>query len=131
MKFHDGIDFVVTPGQLIVSPFDGIVEKVDYPYAGALQYKGIQLLAPDQKLRCEIWYMEPKIELLKCRVSIGQPLGFAQDISKKYPPNEEGAMTPHIHVRISLPSFSYLAGTKYSQVEIHVDPLLFFNPSQL
>lgn len=127
-KFHDGVDLVVSPGQLITSPINGTVEKIEYPYASDLRWTGIQLR--NHLIRCEIWYMTPKDGLVGTYVSIGWPLGYAQDISEKYPQNEDGKMTPHIHVRMSLLPFSFLVDGAYKDKSVFLDPMIFFELSQ-
>jgi len=127
--FHDGVDLEVEPGQAVVAPFNAYVEKIEYPYASDLSWKGVQI--SNDRVRCEIWYMEPRLSIIKTHVGIGHILGYAQDISLKYPPNEHGAMTPHIHVRVSLKPFTYLIDGRYQQKSVFVDPLIFFNLSQV
>lgn len=129
-RCHDGVDAeIVIPKQIIVAPFAGLVEKVDYPYGYDLRWKGIQI--SNDLVRCEIWYMSPKENLVGHTVRRKQILGFAQDISEKYPPNQEnGYMHPHVHIRMSLKSNTYLVNGDYSSDNIFVDPLIFFELSQ-
>jgi hypothetical protein len=106
---------------------DGVIEKVDYPYASDLNWTGIQI--SNHYVRTEIWYMKPRIDKANLFVKEGDLIGTAQDISQKYPPvgdNEGlGPMTPHIHVRVTLKAFTVIANGRYVSYEIHVDPLLF------
>lgn len=123
-KFHDGLDVLVEPGQPIVSIIDGRVEKVDIPYSSDYSWKGIQIA--NERLRVEIWYMLPRIDLVGNSVYAGQLIGHAQDISQKYPENDKyGAMIPHIHVRTTVLPFTALSSGRYISFEVTVDPLLF------
>jgi hypothetical protein len=124
-KFHDGIDILVQPGDPIFSMIDGVIEKVDYPYASDLSWTGIQI--GNDKVRTEIWYMTPNIPSGNLFVREGDLIGTAQDISHKYPPTEKipGPMTPHIHVRVTLKAFTVIANGRYVSYEIYVDPNLF------
>jgi hypothetical protein len=123
-KFHDGVDIVVELGDPIFSMIDGVIEKVDYPYGDDLSWTGIQI--GNHHIRTEIWYMSPKTDTNNLFVQEGNLIGFAQDISRRYPPNDtNGAMTPHIHVRVTLKAFTVLANGRYVSYEIYVDPLLF------
>jgi hypothetical protein len=124
-KFHDGLDIVVEPGDPIFSMIDGVVEKVDYPYASDLGWTGIQI--GNHTVRTEIWYMTPQIPSGNLFVKEGDLIGTAQDISQKYPPTEKipGEMTPHIHVRVTLKAFTVIANGRYVSYEIYVDPNLF------
>lgn len=127
-RFHDGEDAVVQLGQTIVSPINGFVEKVDYPYATDLAWTGIQIA--NDFIRAEIWYMEPKLSLLGKWVNIGDYIGKAQAISMKYNTKERvekygGYMLDHIHMRLTLPSFSALSKGKWVQPEVRVNPRIF------
>lgn len=125
-KFHDGLDLMVVPGDIVVSMIDGDVEKVDYPYGGDLSWKGIQIA--NDLVRVELWYMEPYEWLIGKFVEAGEPVGNAQDISMKYRDPQKvaklGFMIPHIHVRVTLRGFTTLVKGKYFQGEITVDPRL-------
>ena len=126
-KYHDGLDLVVEPGELIWSPIDGVVEKVDYPYGSDLSWKGIQIV--NGKMRAELWYMEPDEALIGEYVYVGDPIGKAQDISLKYRDPKKvlkyGIMTPHIHLRFTNLPGMYLINGRWSQYEITLDPALF------
>jgi hypothetical protein len=121
-KPHDGLDLTVEPGEPIFSMIDGVVEKIDHPYASDLNWTGIQI--GNGEIRTEIWYMVPTVQ--QGFVERGEQIGVAQDISQKYGFHEErGFMTPHIHVRVTLMAFTVLANGRYVSYEQHVDPLLF------
>jgi len=123
-KFHDGLDLVVLPGAFIYSPIDGTVEKVEYPYRTDLRWTGIQIA--NGNIRVELWYMEPDLTLLDSYVYVGDKVGIAQDISRKYPPVDgKGVMTPHIHMRVTNLPLTYLINGKWAQFEVTLNPELF------
>lgn len=124
LKYHDGLDLVVEPGQEIVSMISGTVEKIDIPYSMDPHYRGIQIA--NAKLRVEIWYMLPKVELVETYVEAGQLIGYAQDISKKYGVHRESGafMTPHIHVRCTMRAFTQISSNKYISFDTYVDPFI-------
>jgi hypothetical protein len=127
-KQHDGIDLIVTPGQPIFSMIDGTVEKYEQCYRSDTRWTGIQVA--NTLLRVELWYMEPTKTEVKVGqfVLSGQYLGKAQDISVKYPPTDvEGTMTPHIHVRVTLRSFTTISEGRWVSYEQYIDPLLLLN----
>jgi hypothetical protein len=67
--------------------------------------------------------MAPLKELKLKYVQAGQMVGFAQDISEKYPPNKtNGAMAPHVHVRVTLRAFTTIADGRYVSYEQYVNP---------
>lgn len=88
---HDGTDYEAEPGQVVIAPFTGIIEREARPYAG---YSGLVLAGT--RARAKLFYVKPDPELMGKSVKLGHRLGLAQDISKKYP-----GMTPHVHFRIT------------------------------
>jgi len=132
-KFHDGLDLIVVPGDTIRSPIDGMVEKVDYPYRTDLKWTGIQIA--NGRVRVEIWYMEPNVLLIDTYVHVGDKIGIAQDISKKYNTEKRikkygGKMLPHVHMRVKNLPLAYLINGKWAQYEITLDPRLFLGGIQ-
>jgi murein DD-endopeptidase MepM/ murein hydrolase activator NlpD len=126
-KFHDGADFVVTPGQIIHSMINGKVEKYERPYLYDDRYHGVQIA--NQSLRVEIWYMDPRNTVdVGQYVHAGEVIGVAEDISAKY----SDKMTPHIHVRVTMLPFTMLRGDgkKPAMEEYHIDPVLFLTSTQ-
>ena len=124
LKYHDGLDLIVTPGEPIYAMIDGMVEKVDYPYSKDLSYTGIQMA--NNLCRVEIWYMAPFANNVGHFVQAGTCLGYAQDISKKYGEDEKkGVMTPHVHVRVTLLPLTSISSNKYISYPQYVDPRLF------
>ena len=95
-KRHRGVDFIVSPpGQAVVAPCAGDVIRIKNPYANPVNgtfFKGILIRASDYEYT--LFYIEPLNEVLRTRVEKGQLLGYAQDISIKYP-----GMIPHIHMQ--------------------------------
>jgi hypothetical protein len=124
-KCHDGVDLIVTPGQPIFSMIDGLVEKYEQCYTSDARWHGVQIA--NAMLRVELWYMEAKNTVAVDEyVNAGQMIGVAQDISEKYPPTEKipHEMTPHIHVRVTLRSFSAIASGRYISFDQYIDPTL-------
>jgi hypothetical protein len=123
-KFHDGLDLVVVPGWPITSPIDGVVEKYEQPYARDPMWKGIQIA--NKQIRVEIWYMLPKLDLVGSKVSAGDLVGQAQDISMKYGWDEKKkAMLPHIHLRVTALPFTMLVERQWNASKAYLDPKLF------
>jgi hypothetical protein len=123
-KKHDGLDLVVEPRQPVFSMIDGHVEKFEQCYLHDDRWTGIQIA--NTQLRVELWYMAPFAWAKGEFVQAGQTVGFAQDISKKYPPTEKipHKMLPHIHVRVTLRAFTTIANGRYVSYEQYIDPAL-------
>lgn len=93
---HNGIDFICTPGQVVIAPVDGVVKRKAYPYKDK-DYCGV--LIDSGNVTMKLFYLEPDISLIGKKVSQGDRIGIAQDISRKY---NRGTlrMQPHIHMEI-------------------------------
>ncbi len=91
---HQGIDIVCTPGATVLSPVNGIITRSFQAYTNDSDYLGIEILTVDNKIK--IMYMLPYFEKIGTTVKAGDPIGVAQDISKKY----YSSVTPHLHVEL-------------------------------
>ena len=122
-RFHTGRDFVCIPGEAVFSMIQGKVVKYERPYTKHPEWSGVQI--ENHIFRLEMWYMDPRNTVAVGQyVNAGEMVGVAQDISLKYPPNKDGAMTPHIHVRLTLLPFNAIANDRYISYEQHVDPAI-------
>ncbi len=96
---HQGVDIVVKPGQVVVSPVNGKVVRTNVrPYGDDSKYGGVEIESEDGH-RIKMFYVTPNIPT-GTRVKAGEPVGTAQDISQKYPDRGKGPMTPHVHVEV-------------------------------
>lgn len=97
---HQGVDILVHKGQTISAPFDGVVNRVAYPYADDLKWKGLEMRGttngPWAGYTVKMFYMLPDESLIGKPVFQGQPIGIAQAISEKYSPE----MQNHIHIEL-------------------------------
>ena len=87
---HKGTDYVCRPGQEIYAPISGKIKRIAKPYAKE-NFEGVVL--ENEFLTLKLFYFKPHSDLIGQLVLQGQPIGVAQDISKKYL-----NMIPHIHV---------------------------------
>ena len=93
---HNGVDFLCDPGQIILAPVDGVIIRIAYPYAKH-QYTGV--LIENDSLSLKMFYFAPDKKIIGKKVSRGQRIGIAQDISKLYNTGKKN-MLPHIHLQI-------------------------------
>jgi len=93
-RVHKGCDYLCDPGQNIVSPIEGKITRIAYPYAKDLRWQGCVIVGTFFTIK--MFYFKPFEDLIKQDVQQGQHIGFAQNISKKY----SQAMQPHIHLQI-------------------------------
>jgi len=101
---HHGIDFHCHPGQPVKSPIDGSITRIARPYADSEEYSGCVIQG--KRISVKLFYLSPFPEIIGKRVTAGETIGKAQDISRRY----SDKMTPHIHLEID-----------------HCDPLLFLD----
>jgi len=92
-RLHAGTDYICKPGQIIVSPISGKIKRIAYPYKDK-QYGGVVI--EGDFFTIKMFYFEPSKELIGKKVSKGDQIGTAQDISKRY----SKKMTPHIHLQV-------------------------------
>ena len=88
---HEGTDYECIPGQDIKAPCTGIMTR-SRPYAHS-EYDGVRIDA--KRLSIQIFYVTPDKTLFGKSVIMGQIIGKAQDISKRY-----ADVTPHVHIQI-------------------------------
>ena len=91
IRLHKGIDLLCDPGQDVVSPLQGFVMRIAFPYADDLAYKGIVIQG--EWCRIKIFYVEPFVGN-GVQVYRGQPIAKAQNVALRY----GGDMRPHVHL---------------------------------
>ncbi|MCH9686470.1 MAG: M23 family metallopeptidase [Deltaproteobacteria bacterium] len=106
---HSGLDLVASPGEQILSPIDGTITRIAYPYSGTLEYQGA-VIVDASGLEVRIYYVAG-VEL--GAVKAGDVIGTAQNLRRRYPD-----ITNHVHVEIRV------SGAK-------VDPTPYFSNCQL
>ena len=99
---QNGIDYACFAGAEILSPIEGKITKLGYPYADDLSYRYVEIIGDDH-LHHRVFYIEPSVSVddVVTRETI---IGVVQDISARY--TENGRMNNHIHHEL----FSYEVG---------------------
>jgi len=92
---HNGIDIEVTPGEVLRAPFDMYVERESFANSNS-STSGVRFIPSYGGYGSHgfIWYFKPYNEVIGRNITMGTPLGVAQDVSKDYSPG----MTPHVHI---------------------------------
>lgn len=94
-RAHVGVDYVVEPGWLAVTPVSGVITRLGYPYRDDLSYRYVEV-TDSQGLRHRLFYVKPLPSIsIGTRVEIHDPVGTVQDIAARYP-----GITQHIHYEI-------------------------------
>jgi len=90
---HKGFDLEAKPGSNVTSPICGTVTKLGYCYNGDNHYRYVEVTGEVYRVR--LLYVKPAVKKGQV-VFIGNKVGTAQDISKKW----SSLMHPHIHVEV-------------------------------
>lgn len=95
-RTHQGLDLVARAGEIIYSPMDGNIIREAIPYASDPSYRGLVIQGTDlwDGYEVKVFYMNG---FLSGPVIARQPIGRAQDLSRRYP-----GISNHIHVEVRL-----------------------------
>jgi murein DD-endopeptidase MepM/ murein hydrolase activator NlpD len=106
---HNGIDYAVQPGSVLLSPIKGRVTKFGYCYSSDLSYRYIQVTDANRRNH-RFFYVEPLEEhAINQEVGEGEAIGIVQDISAKY----SSEMINHVHYEIKDASGAYVNPEEY------------------
>lgn len=93
-RYHRGIDFNAAPKSALVSPINGYVTKLGFPYSDDLTYRYVQVQDAHKNMH-RFFYVDPDVEVGEQVFARHTVLGYVQDVSTRYPKVE-----PHIHYEI-------------------------------
>lgn len=104
---HNGVDYCFLPDEPVKSPVAGIVTRIGQCYAGDPTYKLVEILSDKGAAMWRFLYVKPAVKSAQI-VQIGQTIGTAQDISRRYSKN----MKNHVHVEVNLDVARVLGGVQ-------------------
>ncbi len=107
---HKGVDFVVTPGQVIKAPESGYIKRIKNPSAKDSRQHGF-LFIGDSGLEVTVFYADLTAAVGEV-VKKGNKIAIAQDISALYGLPD---MKPHIHVE------TVKDGVRFDPMEVFTD----------
>jgi hypothetical protein len=120
-RMHKGIDYLAAPGECVRCPVNGVVRRIGYPYSDTQEYRLIEIDTGGAWVR--VFYVEPDVHT-QDYVVIGDLLGYAQDIAKRYnQPLRE--MKNHVHLEVRLRRGVLVGKGQEPDDPIWVDPSLF------
>lgn len=105
---HKGMDWAIEPGATVLSPVEGTVGRIGHAYSDDLAWRIVDILDPGE-YRHRIFYVTPLVEQGDY-VEHGQPIGEAQDITRRYP--DQGMMS-HVHYEIIGPDGRHMNPERY------------------
>jgi murein DD-endopeptidase MepM/ murein hydrolase activator NlpD len=99
-RTHNGIDYLCVPGEPVRSPVEGNVTKHGYPYEDDLSWRYIEITDGFNQ-RHRLFYTKPLSNVNEL-VAVGQVIGEAQNISKRYEDRGQvlNQMKPHVHYEV-------------------------------
>src|SRR5229473_7531345 len=91
---HQGLDVGAPPGAQICAPIEGQVIRESIPYKGDSHFRGIVINGSGSWSGYEVklFYVNG---IICGQVNAGQVVGFAQDLSTRYP-----GITNHVHMEV-------------------------------
>jgi hypothetical protein len=92
-RLHQGVDYVVTPGEHILLPWSGYLVREAKPYSDS-SLTGCVIQSKDMILK--VFYVKPFMHLVGHQLPAGTVFALADDVRIKY----GSKMTPHIHVEV-------------------------------
>lgn len=95
-RLHEGVDYVAHAGQVVDAPISGYVTKVGYAYPGDAALRFVEIENPALHLQARVFYVDPDV-VVGDTVAVGQPIGRAHTLQKKYP----GGIVDHVHLEIA------------------------------
>lgn len=96
-RTHMGIDLECNPGVDILSPIDGVVSKIGFPYADPNKnfIRYVEITKADYKFR--FFYVSPSVEVGD-DIKVDDIIGESQCLGQFYP-----GITEHIHFEVKNP----------------------------
>ncbi len=100
-RTHNGVDYACAPGSVILSPVDGVVSKLGYPYSDDLSFKYVEVTTEDD-MRVRLFYVEPSVTTGDQVYAATSVLGSSQKLGDRYGKDDRhaSAITEHVHIEV-------------------------------
>jgi hypothetical protein len=115
---HKGVDYLISPGERVRSPVDGVVRRIGRCYADTAEYQLVEIATVGAIVR--VFYVEPDL-LPGTQIFIGDTIGWAQDIAARY----DEDMLNHVHLEVRLTDGVLLGRGRTPENRVWVDPEMF------
>lgn len=122
---HLGIDIRSNPGQVVLSPIEGIISKLGTAYAEDKRFKSVHIRGTGsyEGISVKLLYVSSNLSL-NAEIQRGGVLGTAQNISQKY-----AGITNHVHLEVfnrgnrvdPTNKFGSISNTTDEPIELGVD----------
>ncbi|WP_186434393.1 M23 family metallopeptidase [Lutibacter sp. Hel_I_33_5] len=100
-RYHKGYDIVSKIGEDVVSMIDGVVTKIGYAYAKALQFRYVEVT--NDTFRVRLMYIEHDYVKVGQKVCSGDRVGYCLGIANYHNRNKKKGqllMINHLHIQI-------------------------------
>lgn len=97
-RFHAGEDYECVPEQEVEAPCDGTFTKIGTVYQDDGRWTYVEI-SHHGYFRVRLFYVTGRTDLIGTRVSKGDVIGLAQDITVRYPGQ---GMKAHVHMGVIL-----------------------------
>ena len=113
-RVHRGFDVEIRPGEVVRAPYTMRIGKDPirvYADENKKEWQGVRgfFKIGQDNVEVKYFYITPFTEVLDTVVSMGTPIGIAQDISEEY----GEAMVPHVHIEHWIGNSHYDATKNY------------------
>lgn len=93
-RTHKGTDYRCYPNEPVSAPMFGKIVRLAKPYGDD---KWLGVLIRNSTYEGKLFYMDPYTDRIGSYVTEGECIGYAQDISQKYP---NQGMESHVHWQV-------------------------------
>ena len=120
---HLGVDLSVRPNAPVFAPIDMEVYSTSMPYSNDSTYSGYKFTYHDGSNSYDgrLWYVNPDTSLLGKTIRKGEFLGYAQDLTLKYP-----GMNNHAHFQLRQTEGTPPLDSIEYKGDYYANPLNFF-----
>ncbi len=91
---HNGLDIIGNEGEIVLSPISGYVSRIVPPYHNDTRYNGLEIQGTGvwRDYQVKMFYVSV---FFNKHFDVGEPLGFLQNLDKKYP-----SIINHLHIEV-------------------------------
>ena len=120
---HLGVDLSVRPNAPFFAPVDMEIYSTSIPYSNDSTYSGYKFTYYDGSNTYDgrLWYVNPDTSLLGKTIRKGEFLGYAQDLTLKYP-----GMNNHAHFQLRQTEGTPPLDSIEYKGDYYANPLNFF-----
>lgn len=109
-RTHSGIDIAAPAGKAAVSPADGIISRLGYPYASDTSFRYVEITT-EGGLLVRVFYVWPAVKRGASVIAGETRIGIVQNLAPRYP-----GITNHVHLEIKNAAGAFVDPTPFLNV---------------